>query len=276
MSSDVLPLLRDRYGENEARWFPTETPPLNPAISRLLAHRSVRAFLPDALDAGTLELLVAAAQSASTSSNLQAWSVVAVEDKARRARLSVLARNQKHIVEAPLFLVWLADLSRLRRLARAAGTTDDGLDYLESFLLASIDASLAAQNAVTAAESLGLGTVYIGALRNEPEKVADELKLPPGAFPLFGLVVGKPDPERPAAVKPRLPHTVVLHRETYSTTDEPGAISRYDAALAEFQISQNLPPLGWSDQATQRISARALDNRTRLAEAAAALGFKLA
>ena len=76
--------------------------PWNETIATILSHRSVRAFLPDPLPAGTLERLVAAAQSASTSSNLQTWSVIAVEDPERKARLAVLGAGQKHIVQCPL------------------------------------------------------------------------------------------------------------------------------------------------------------------------------
>jgi len=248
---------------------------LNEVLASLLGHRSVRTFLPDALDAGVLELLIAAAQSAPTSSNLQAWSVVAVEDKEHKARLAVLARDQKQIHEAPLFLVWLADLSRLRRVASAAATTSDGLDHLESFIMAVIDATLAAQNAVVAAESLGLGTVYIGAIRNEPEKVAAELDLPPGVFPVFGLVVGKPDPARPAAIKPRLPQAAVLHREHYSVEWQACAVTLYDKIIGAFYAAQKLPQQKWTSHSADRIKdAKALGSRARLAEAVAKLGFK--
>lgn len=275
MSENHPSLVQARYGAGSDA-LTAAAAPLNDVLASLLSHRSVRAYLPDPLAPGTLEQLVAAAQSASTSSNLQAWSVVAVEDKARKARLAVLARDQKHINEAPLFLVWIADLSRLRRVASTAGSTSDGLNYLESFVLAVIDASLAAQNAAIAAESFGLGTVYIGAIRNEPEKVAAELNLPPGAFPVFGLVVGKPDPARPASVKPRLPQATILHRETYQTTSESDAVASYDTTFAAFQATQNLPVTGWSAQATQRTaSAAALGSRVRLAAAVAALGFKI-
>ncbi|MEJ1976336.1 MAG: nitroreductase family protein [Acetobacteraceae bacterium] len=156
-------------------------------LDRLLAHRSVRAYRTDPLPPGTTEILVAAAQSAASSSNLQLWSVVAVEDPARKARLAAVAAGQKHITQAPLFLVWLADLSRAQRLA---DVPLDGLDYLETFMVGVVDAALAAQNATVAAESLGLGTVYIGALRNNPEAVAAELGLPPRAFAVFGMCVG--------------------------------------------------------------------------------------
>lgn len=270
--SNLTTLLHHRYG----RSAPKISNQTNELIANLLGHRSVRAYLPDALDAGVLELLIAAAQSAPTSSNLQAWSVIAVEDKTRKARLAALARDQKQIHEAPLFLVWLADLSRLRRVASAAGTTSEGLDYLESFLLAVIDATLAAQNAVAAAESLGLGTVYIGAIRNETEKVSAELGLPPGAFPVFGLVVGKPDPSRPAEVKPRLPQSAVLHREQYAISPQTAAVRLYDEIIGAFYAAQKLPQQRWTTHSAERIkNAEALGSRTHLADAVAKLGFKI-
>ena len=84
-----------------------------------------------------------------------------------------------------------------------------------------------------AAESLGLGTVYVGALRHHPEKVAAELNLPPNAFAAFGLAVGHPDPAVPGAVKPRLPQSLVLHREQYGSPTKARAIAGYDKALGD-------------------------------------------
>ncbi len=101
-----------------ARYGAPDIPPVtqwNEVIEQLLDHRSVRAFTDQPLPEGTIETLVAAAQSASTSSNLQVWSVVAVQDVDRKKRLSDLAGNQAYIHQAPLFLVWLADLSRASR-----------------------------------------------------------------------------------------------------------------------------------------------------------------
>ena len=80
----------------------------NEVLDTILNHRSVRGFLPNALPQGTLETLIAAAQSASTSSNLQFWSVVAVEETERKSRLAELAGQQQFIRDAPLLLVWLA------------------------------------------------------------------------------------------------------------------------------------------------------------------------
>jgi nitroreductase len=248
----------------------------NATLETILSHRSVRAYRRDRLPPQTLELLIAAAQSASTSSNLQTWSVVAVEDNGRKSRLAALAGGQNHIAQCPLFLVWLADLARLEDVAHETGRSAAGLDYLECFIVAVVDAALAAQNAVVALESLGLGSVYIGAIRNKPEEVASELNLPPKVFALFGLCVGYPDPTVPTGVKPRLAQPALLHREQYSLDAQRDAIRHYNAALRAFQDEQGLPPLDWSRQAIERVKGpQTLRGRDRLREALGGFGFAL-
>jgi nitroreductase len=248
----------------------------NDVIAGLLAHRTVRAFRPDPLPAGALEALVAAAQSAPSSSNLQTWSVVAVEDPAVKRRLSEVARGQRHVAEAPLVLVWLADLSRLSAIGRDRDAPTEGLDYLEMLMVGVVDAALAAQNATVALESLGLGSVYIGALRNDPEAVAELLGLPPNVLAVFGHCVGYPDPERPAAVKPRLPQEVVLHRGRYDPALAAGPIAAYDAAMAEFQAGQRMPEVGWSGAALERVRGPgSLSGRDRLRGILERRGFGL-
>jgi nitroreductase len=266
-----------RYGDHElTSRLPPPLTALPPAFDTLLAHRSVRAFLPDTLEPGTLEWLVAAAQSAATSSNLQTWSVIAVEDAERKARLARLAGNQAHVREAPLFLAWLVDLSRLRRIAQQETEQSEGLDYFETFLVGAVDAALAAQSAALAAEALGLGTVYIGALRNQPEEVARELALPPGAFALFGMCIGHPDPARPSAIKPRLPQRAVLFREQYEPYDLSADVAAYDASLQAFYTAQKLANPAWSQVVRARVaSAEALRGRQHLREALQRLGFAL-
>jgi len=261
-----------RYGGDA----PEVATPSNPVLDLLLNHRSVRAFTAEPLEDGVLETLVAAAQSAPTSSNLQAWSVVAVQDPARKARLAALSNRQRFVAEAPLFLCWVADLSRLTRLGEAHGRHLEGLDYLESFMVALVDAALAAQNAVVAAESLGLGTVYVGALRHQPEKVAEELGLPPNAVAPFGLAVGHPAPDAPGGVKPRLPQSLVLHRERYAVGDETAVIAGYDARLSAYSEAQGMGAQDWTRRMMSRVgTAAALNGRDRMKDALTALGFGL-
>ncbi|ARV60562.1 NADPH-dependent oxidoreductase [Nostocales cyanobacterium HT-58-2] len=271
--TNPVELMRSRYGEipfdGKIIW--------NDFLSTILSHRSVRSYLSDPLPPLTLELLVAAAQSAATSANLQSWSVVAIEDQQRKEELSELAGGQAHIKEAPLFLVWLADLARVARVTDSRGLSHDALEYLELLIKAIVDASIAAQNATLAAESLGLGTGYIGAIRKSTQEVASLLNLPPLVFPVFGLCVGYPNPEVQTAIKPRLPQAAVLHRETYKLAEQDEAIARYNDIMKEFYTEQKMNVSSdWSEHSTERIATlEYLKGCKYLREVLNNLGFKL-
>ncbi|GIG92137.1 NADPH-dependent oxidoreductase [Plantactinospora endophytica] len=245
---------------------------LNDVLSLQLAHRSVRKFGPRPVTDDELTALVAAAQSAPTSSNLQPWSVVAVRDPARKARLAGLAGNQDFVAQAPLFLVWVADLSRARRMAARAEREVAAADYLETTIIGFVDTALAAQNAVVAAASLGLGSVFVGAIRNRPAEVAAELRLPPHAVATFGLAVGTPDPTERADVKPRLPQDAVLHREQYDAAAD-GHIAGYDEVLAAYNARFGLTG-NWSGRVLDRLRGPAsMAGRHRLREILERLGL---
>lgn len=265
-------LLRARYGDGAV----PAAGKFNNVLRSLLGHRSVRAYLRDPLPPGTLQTLVAAAQSAATSSNMQYWSVLAVEDAAHKARLAQIANQQAFIEQAPLFLIWLADLSRLDRVATARSRSLEARDYLESFLVAAIDAGLAAQNAAVAAESMGLGTVYVGALRNDPERVAAELGLPSYVMPVFGLCVGYPDPAHPTAIKPRLPQPVVLFRERYVPQAEMEHVSGYDETLSAYSRGHGMGDVNWTGRVLSRMGTlKGMNGRDRMRAMVKALGFEL-
>lgn len=270
ISSDNTNGFSERYG------VPSGIDPANVVVEGLLSHRSVRAYTEQPLPAGLIEQLMAAAQSASSSSNLQLWSALVVQDKERRQRLAGIAGGQKHIAQAPLFIVWLADLSRAARVGKAQGVTLEALDYTEVFMLAVIDAALAAQNAVVAAESMGLGVVYIGAMRNNPQAVVKELALPPHVMAIFGLCIGWPDPNRPASVKPRLPLSVVLHKEQYGAPAEEADIAAYDETIKRFQDEQGMDRLGWSSVQIARLrKAQSLGGRAKMSSFIHELGIAL-
>ena len=263
-------LFESRYGAVEQ--VVPET--WNAVLETILGHRSVRSFTPAALPDSVLPTLVAAAQSASTSSNLQCWSVVAVREAERKARLSELAGNQRSIREAPLFLVWLADLARNEAIARAQNAPLEGLHYLETLFVCIIDAALAAQNAAVAAESLGLGVCYIGAVRNHPEGIAAELGLPPRVLPVFGMCIGRPDPAKSAEIKPRLPQPAVLHLESYAA--QPAAIETYEERVKRVQASEGQEAAGWIRRMLNRLASKdSLNGRDRMREAIANLGFEI-
>jgi nitroreductase len=261
-------LIAQRYG-------PAAFAPANraAALEAMLAHRSVRGYRPDPVPQGDLDLALAAAQSAATSSNLQTWSVVSVTDPARKSRLRALASNQKQIDEAPLLLIWLADLARPRRVA---GEGAVALDHFEMFLMAVIDATLAAQNAAVAFEAMGYGTCYLGAMRNHPREVAAELALPPETFGVFGMVVGRPKAGAEGAVKPRLPQPVIHHVEQYGAPLPEGAAEAYDATMSTFQRAQGMADVAWTARYADRVgSVEALNNRDNLLAYLREMGFGL-
>src|SRR6218665_2091503 len=254
-------LLRDRYGidadDATLRLDGSGT------IAGLLTHRSVRAFTREPLDSATVDTLIAAAQSASTSSNLQSWSVIVVRDEAHKSAVATIAGDQQFIRDAPLFLIFVADWARGTAIASSRGDAAEGIDYLDSTLVATIDAAIAAQNAVVAAESLGLGAVFVGAVRNRPDELSALLGLPHASYPVVGVAIGWPDEQRPASVKPRLPQSVVRHDERYAAASD-SDLAEYDSALRRFYESQGRAG-SWLDAVVARVRSRAaLHGRERL------------
>jgi len=250
--------------------------PWNSTIATMLDHRSVRSYKLDPLPAGALEMLIAAGQSAATSSNMQWWSAVAVTDPAKKKVLAEIAGNQKHIEECPVFIAWVADMSRNQAISKIEKTDFETMPWLETFMVACIDASLAAQNAVVAAQSIGLRTVYIGAMRNDPERVAKLLGLPPQSFVVFGLCVGYATEKGEGEVKPRLPQATILHRETYDATQAAAERKVYDAEMTEFSKRHELQAATWTQRVLNRLGPmKSMNGRERMRAALARLGFEI-
>ncbi|MDG0808710.1 oxygen-insensitive NADPH nitroreductase [Cohnella rhizosphaerae] len=207
---------------------------MNEMVAQLMQHRSVRSFDPSPVPEADLREIVAAGQMASTSSNVQAYSVIAVTDPALKRELSVLTGNQAYVESCPVFLVWCADLNRLSGAAEAhlEPGADAYADSAESFIVATVDAALAAQNAAIAAESMGYGICYIGGIRNRIEEVSNLLGIPGLAYPVFGMCVGLPD--QPSGQRPRLPVEAVLHRNRYDAEKGRGPVAEYDETMTRY------------------------------------------
>jgi len=233
----------------------------NSTIHIIHKHSTVRHYKPDPIPSPLIESIVAAGQCASTSSNLQMYSVIAVTDPAVKERFMELLPSQGQIREAPVFLVWCADLSRLDRACQLRSYTQV-TGYVENFLAASVDVALAAQTTAIAAESLGLGICYIGYLRNILSETIDFLELPRLTIPLFGMTVGWPLKESQA--HPRLPLNAVLHWGKYNS-DQDKELHEYDLAMIESGLyhgrqvpvpgsDNELEDYGWLEHSARRVS----------------------
>lgn len=251
----------------------------NPILNLIHNHASMRHYKPDALPTESVETIISAAQRASTSSNLQLYSVIAVTDAGKRDRLAVLSADQDFIRQAPVFLVWCADLARLDRACQLRGIPHV-TKYADVFLTAAVDASLASQNAALAAEALGLGICYVGSLRNHPRAVIELLQLPRLVFPLFGMTLGVP--VKQAKVKPRLPLAAILHWEAYPA-DQDALLEEYDRSMAASGIYEGrqtpypgrdiaTDAYGWLEHSARRASKA---SRTDLRDELVKSGFLL-
>lgn len=225
-------------------------------IELLKQHRSIRKFRSEPIDQATLNRLIEAGQAAATSSFIQACTVIQVDAPQLRQQLAECAGGQAYVASAARFLVFCADMRR-HQLACAMHDAPMQSGYTEQFLTASLDCGLFAQNVVVAAESLGLGAVYIGGIRNQIARVADLLNLPELVYPVFGLCLGYPD-QNPET-KPRLPLPVVLKQDRYDDSDDQEQIAAYDEQVREYYRTRTggNKEMSWSEQISGMLTKEA-------------------
>ncbi|RAH84583.1 Nitro/flavin reductase [Aspergillus japonicus CBS 114.51] len=268
--------LQARYLNNNSN----NTPPIdasNPVLETIWRHKSIRHFLPSPLPDDALETLIASAQSASTASMLQTWSVVAVQDPSRKAAAAQLSGNQDFIRQAPLTLFFCADLHRLTNVSEWEGQAGTALEKTDMFIMSTIDAAVAAQNVALAAESLGLGICYVGGARNNAAELCELLALPPRVVALFGMAVGWPDLAAQAPdIKPRLPMQEVLHRERWDGSHQRENVERYNASLGAFyEWHQMFGRHTWAKFVAGMLASGELDGRERIGQVLRDRGFGL-
>ncbi|EXJ10694.1 MULTISPECIES: oxygen-insensitive NADPH nitroreductase [Nitrincola] len=204
---------------------------MNDVINLLNQHRSIRKFTEQSVPSEWVGEIVKAGQAAATSSFIQACTVIQVSQGDVRNQLAECSGNQIYVAQAPIFLVFCADMHR-HKDACEQHQQHMLSGYTEQFLTASLDCGLFAQNCAVAAESLGLGVVYIGGLRNQIARVSELLELPELVYPVFGMCLGFPD-QNPE-IKPRLPLEIVLKHEKYSVDADVKHMHEYDAQVQEY------------------------------------------
>lgn len=244
---------------------------MNPTIELLKSHRSIRKFTDQPIAEHDLHEILRAGQGAATSSFLQGTTVVRVTKQDTRQAFVQLAGNQNYIATAAEFLVFCADLRRSSQCCvRHGDKATEGMT--EQFIIVTIDVALMAQNVVVAAESMGLGICYIGAIRNDPARSAELLQLPRGVYPVFGLCLGYPDQD--PEVKPRLPIDVILKQDTYTDATDEAVINVYDEHIKAYYRSRtdNQKQVGWSEQMAGLL---AKESRPHMREFLAKQGFEM-
>lgn len=216
-------LISQRFGFDSGAGhdLPAEGP-----LAAILGRGSCRRFAERPVDDGLLDVLLACAQSAPAKSDMQQYSIVVVREDASRRALAEWCPTQPWVGQAPVFAVFCADVARGRRIAEMRGYAHAN-DNLDTFMNAVVDAALAMQTLVLAAEAAGLGCCPISLIRDRIAEVSALLALPAGVFPVAGLCLGWP--ARQPQVSMRLAPAVVVHRDRYDETRLEAEIAAYDA-----------------------------------------------
>ncbi|MBM7541158.1 oxygen-insensitive NADPH nitroreductase [Amphibacillus cookii] len=203
---------------------------MNEVIKQMEAHRSIRSYTDQAVSDQQVEAITRAARWASTSNHVQSYTVIVIKDSEKKRILAELTGGQSWVEQCPVFFVICVDYTRQKYASEKHQMSFD-VGGAEQLLVGAVDAALVAQNMQLAAESLGLGGVMIGGIRNHPDQVSDLLGLPDFVFPLVGLTVGHPD--QLVGQKPRLPQTAVVHYEGYNA-DHVNEIEQYDQEMEQY------------------------------------------
>ncbi len=221
---------------------------MNTIIKTIQNHRSIRAFTDAPIEEQQLQQIIQSGLSGSSSHFMQVLSVIRITDMDKRKKLAELAGNQAYVESAAEFLVFCIDFHRHYEI-----NPEVKAEFMELTLVGAVDAGIMAQNCLLAAESMGLGGVFIGGLRNNPEQVDKLLGLPQHSAILFGMCLGHPD--QAPELKPRLPQEVVLHTNSYQPLNKQ-TIAEYDQTMHDYYQSRssNTKDAGWSKEITAYLS----------------------
>ena len=181
-------------------------------IDAIHQHRSIRKYKSDHIQADLLQEILEAGIRASSSGNMQTYSIIVTRDKGLREQLYKAHFEQNMVLEAPILLTFCADFHRMRQWLRISNAPDN-FDNFMSFMIAAIDAILVSHNVALAAESVGLGICYLGSTFSNCDQVGRILELPDNVVPVVGFSLGYPDED--PALRDRLPLDGLVHYETY-------------------------------------------------------------
>ena len=238
----IAAALSERFGEDIA--IDPALPGLN-ELAQIAGHRSHRRYLPRPIAPDLLRLLCATALSAPSKSDLQQCDIVIVTDMAIRAGIVATIPDMPWIMDAPAFLVFVANGERLPMLAKLHDKPFPN-DHLDQFFNAAVDAAIVLATFLRAASAVGLGCCPISAVRDHPQTVSDLLRLPQRVIPVAGLCVGWP--AQAGEITPRLSLRTTVIENSYGERDLAKEIDAYDrrrAALRPYRRQRS--PERWGE-----------------------------
>lgn len=227
---------------------------MNETIKLLLSHSSCRSFLDKPVPEEVAEAIIKCAQRAPTSSYLQAYTIIRVEDKEKRKLLAEYAGGQEWVEKAGLVLLFCADLHRLEVMLDVRDK--NVLHNTELYTVAVTDAALASSRALVAAQAMGLGGVFVGGVRNETEKMAELFELPQMVFPMYVVCMGYPDKIPPQ--RPRMAAKMISAVDGYPDITGPEQLTDYEKEVSEYflDITNGRSGRGWIARAEHAISVK--------------------
>lgn len=204
----------------------------NKMIEKQLDHRTIREFKDEPIPADMFEQLIEVGRRTASSTGMQAASIIRITDKKIKEEIAKIC-NQEYVARAPELLIFIVDQYRNSLIAKEKNCSEDGSKDMDRFFSAFTDACIMAQNMVNAAEAMELGTVYLGSILNDSEKICDILKLPKLTFPVVGLGIGYPN--QAPQLKPRMDMKFRVFENNYKTYENYlEEISEYDEAMQTY------------------------------------------
>ena len=241
---------------------------MNPVLESLFKHKSIRKYKNQPLEDEKLNLIIKAAQAAPTWCNGEQVSIIVIKEQSQKDKIKDLCWGQKYISTCSVFLVFCADFYRCSIAFEKAGKSKEEFEKyiknIDTVFIGCHDVGISMQNAVVAAESMGLGTVDIGAIRYKSLEVVKELNLPKYVIPICGLCVGYPDDD--PGIKPRLPMSAVCFEGKYDTEKAKAGIDEYDETMKNYLAKRetNARDSNWSKSISGAYTSFSIDDDCEL------------
>lgn len=232
----------------------------NQTIENMIQRGSIRHFdssrpIPQEM----LENIFKAAQQSPTYVAGQQYSIIVIDDNEKKqmitnSTISSAGVPMTFIQEAPIFLLFVMDCNKINIALEYENANPELFNSFENLLIGTVDIGIAAEAVTVAAESFGLGTVMVGALRKMTSTLIKEFNLPPYTFPLLGLAIGYPSTENKKQSTPRLPLESLLHKNIYEQKDFKKYFESYNKIMKEhFSVKRNVD-LTWTEYVSKVYS----------------------